>query len=59
MLYEKQMAAFPEKNDHFEFWLPLVDVLRNQFSGPSKEMINTILVAQTQVNDGFLAIRQW
>jgi hypothetical protein len=32
-----------------------VDALRNQFAGPSKEMINTILVAQTQVNDGFLA----
>jgi len=55
----EQLAAFPKKNSHFEFWLPLMDALRNNFAGPSKEMINTILVAQTQVNDGFLAIRQW
>ena len=34
-------------------WLPLVDVLRHQFAGPSKEMLDTILVAQNQVKDGF------
>ena len=37
-----------------DIWLPIVDVLRNQFAGPSKEMIDTILVAQNQVKDGFL-----
>jgi len=31
-----------------------VDALRNQFAGPSKEMIDTILVARNQVRDGFL-----
>ena len=39
-------------------WLPLVDVLRHQFAGPSKEMMDTILVAQNQVKDGFLATGQ-
>ena len=33
--------------------LTKVDVLRNQFAGSSKEVINTILVAQNQVKDGF------
>jgi hypothetical protein len=37
----------------------MVDALRNQFTGPSKEMIDTILVAQNQVMDGFLAVGQW
>jgi hypothetical protein len=26
----KKMAAFPEKNDHFEFWLPSTDSNRGQ-----------------------------
>jgi hypothetical protein len=34
---------------------PLVNTLRNQFFEPSKEVIDTILVGQTQVKDGFLA----
>ena len=37
-----------------DIWLPMVDALRNQFAGPSKEMMDTILVAQNQVKDGFL-----
>jgi len=37
----------------------LVDALRNQFAGPSKEMMDTIIVAQNQVKDGFLAVGQW
>lgn len=40
-------------------WDPLVYALRNQFTEPSKEMIDTILVAQNQVKDGFLAAGQW
>jgi len=35
------------------FWLPIVEALRNQFAGPSKEMMDTILVAKNQVKDGF------
>jgi len=37
--------------------VPMVDALRNQFTGPSKKMIDTILVAQNQVKDGFLVAR--
>ena len=46
-----------EKPDHLiglKIWLPLVDALRNQFAGPSKEMMDSILVAHNQVKDGFL-----
>ena len=28
--FHKKMAAFPEKNDHFEFWLPSTDSNRGQ-----------------------------
>lgn len=42
------------KNDRFENWLPIVDALRNQLSNASKEVINTIIIAQNQVKDGFL-----
>ena len=55
---QKQMAAFPVKNGHFEFWLPIVNVLRNQFAELTKEMAGTILIAQNQVKDGFLAVSQ-
>ena len=40
-------------------WLPLVDALRNQFVGPSKELMDTILIAQNQVKDGFLVAGQF
>ncbi|MCK5507850.1 MAG: hypothetical protein KAI50_04950 [Desulfobacterales bacterium] len=30
-----------------------MDALRNQFAGPSKEMMDTIFVAKNQVKDGF------
>jgi hypothetical protein len=30
-----------------------VDALRNQFAGPSKEIMDTILVAKNQVKYGF------
>jgi hypothetical protein len=33
----------------------MVDSLRHQFAGQSKEMMDTILVAQSQVKDGFIA----
>jgi hypothetical protein len=36
-----------------------VDALRNQFAGPAKEMMDTILIAQNQVKDGFLAAKEW
>jgi len=39
-------------------WLPLVNALRNQFARPTKELIDTILVGQAQVKDGFLAAIQ-
>jgi hypothetical protein len=39
-------------------WLPLVDALRHQFAGPSKEMMDTIVISQSQVKDGFLATGQ-
>jgi len=32
----------------------MVDALRNQFIKPTKELMATILVAQSQVKDGFL-----
>ncbi len=32
----------------------MVDALRNQLSNASKEVINTILIAQNQEKDGFL-----
>jgi len=32
----------------------VVNALRNQFAGPTKEVIDTILVAQTQMKDGLL-----
>jgi hypothetical protein len=47
------------RNGPAVIWLPLVDALRNQFAGPTKEMMDTILVAQNQVKDGFLAAGQW
>jgi hypothetical protein len=39
--------------------VPLVNALRNRFVDPSKEIIDTILVAQAQVKDGFLAVEHW
>ena len=54
-IIKKEKALFPKKKELFEFWLPLVDVLRNQFAGPSKEIMDTILVAKNQVKDGFFA----
>jgi len=36
-------------------WRGLVDALRHQFINPTEELIDTILVAQSQVKDGFLA----
>ena len=39
-------------------WLPLVNALRNQFARPTKELIDTILVGQAQVKDGFLTAIQ-
>lgn len=38
---------------------PLAEALKNQFAGPSKEMIDTIIVAQIQVKDGFLSLGEW
>jgi len=35
------------------------DALRNHSEGPSPGVINTILVAQNQIKDGFLATGQW
>lgn len=49
------MALSPKKKGHFDNWLPLVSTLRNQFSDPSKAIISTVLIAQNQVKDGFLA----
>jgi hypothetical protein len=40
------------------FWLPLVDVLLNHPEGPPQGIIHTILVAQNQIKDGFLATGQ-
>ena len=39
-------------------WLPMVNVLRDQFASPSKEMMDTLLVVQNQMKDGFLAGKQ-
>ena len=38
--------------------VPLVNALRNQFAWPTKELIDTSLVAQAQVKDEFLAAIQ-
>lgn len=35
--------------------LPVLNILRNKFLDPSKEEIDTILVGQTQLKDGFSA----
>jgi len=45
------------KKAKIENWLPFVNSFRTQLTTLPKEMINTILVAQTQVKDGFLAAR--
>jgi len=39
-------------------WLPLVDALRNQFAEPSKQVMDTILVSQSQMKNGFLGVWQ-
>jgi len=39
-------------------WLPLVDALRNQFAEPSKQVMDTILVSQSQMKNGFLGVGQ-
>ena len=39
-------------------WLPLVDALRNQFAEPSKQVMDTILVSQSQMKSGFLGVGQ-
>lgn len=46
--------ATDEEKVAFIVWLPIVDALRNQLSNASKEVINTIIIAQNQVKDGFL-----
>jgi hypothetical protein len=43
------------RNRPWFLWLPLVNALRKQFARPTKELIDTILVGQAQVKDGFLA----
>jgi len=45
------MAAFNEENDHSDIWHPLVHSFQN-ISKPIKEMI---LVAEANMNSGFLA----
>ena len=55
LAHQKKGLAFRRKEGLFDIWLPFVDVLRNQFAEPSKKMIDTILVAQNQVKDGFLS----
>ena len=43
-------------------WLPLVDALRNQFTSPPQSLIDTVLIAQSQLGDGFLDrnnLSQW
>jgi hypothetical protein len=52
--YKKEMVVFQTKNDHFNFWLPTVDVLRNYFCGPTLAVVDTIVLAQSKVKDGFL-----
>jgi len=37
-------------------WLPLVDALRNQLTGSSKGMVETILIAQSEAIDGLFEI---
>ena len=35
-------------------WLPLVDELRNKFANPPQAIVDTFLIAQSQLGDGFL-----
>jgi hypothetical protein len=55
---QKQKAFLPKKKGLDYFWLPLVDVLSNHPEGPPQGVIHTILVAQNQIKDGFLAPEQ-
>ncbi len=45
-------------NDMVIFRVPLVNALRSQFSKPSREVLDIILVAQVQMKDGFMAVKQ-
>ena len=46
------MAVLCEENGHFDIWLPLV----HSFQNVSKTIKETILVAKTTINNGFLSI---
>ena len=43
-----------EKLTDYFGWLPLVDELRNQFANLPQAIVDTFLIAQSQLGDGFL-----
>jgi len=51
---ERKKGLISSEMRPFTSWLPLVDTLRNQLSHASKDVIDTIVIAQSQMKDGFL-----
>ena len=53
--WNQQIAISGGENAKIENWLPFVDSFRTQLATLPQELIDTILVAQNQEKDGFLA----
>ena len=47
-------ATFSKEKVIFGGRLPSVDELRNQFANPSQVIVDTVLIAQRKLSDGFL-----
>ena len=47
-------AVFSNEKGIFNGWFPLVEELRKQFANPSQAIVDTVLIAQSQLSDGFL-----